>query len=63
MSGAACSLPPRQQKAREAKRQRRLADAARPGEQDRMRQPLRPVQPLQLELGRLVTDEIRVRPR
>ena len=53
----------RQEKAGEAERERRLADAARPAQQDRVRQPAGFEEAPQLALCALVTDEIRVRPR
>jgi hypothetical protein len=53
----------RQQKPGETERERRLADAARPAQQDRMRQPPGFDEPPQLALCAFVTDEVMVRPR
>src|SRR5271169_3114059 len=53
----------RQHEPGKAKGQSRLADAAWSAEQYRMRQPARPVEPLELALRILMADEIRVRPR
>src|SRR5205085_4487435 len=47
----------------EPKGERRLADTARPAQQDGMRQPSRLDEPAQLALGLLVPYEIRVFPR
>jgi hypothetical protein len=54
---------PGEQEASEPKGERRLADAARPAQQDRVRQPSRADEPAQLALGILVSEEIRVLPR
>ncbi len=62
-AGGAVLSALRQQKAGKAKGQGRLADAARPAKQDRVRQPSGAVETLELALGALVADEIRVRPR
>ncbi len=49
-----------EKKAREAECQRRLADAARPGEQPGMRQPSRAIGGDERRLGCLMTDQIRI---
>jgi hypothetical protein len=47
---------PGEQEASEPKGERRLADAARPAQQDRVRQPSRLDEPAQLALGILVAQ-------
>ena len=54
---------PGEQESGEPKRERRLANAARPAQQDRVRQPPRLDEPAQLALGILVSNELRVLPR
>ncbi len=56
-------LGPREQEASEPKGERRLADAARPAEQQRVRQPPRLDEPEQLALGFRMAEERRVLPR
>ena len=62
-AGRALPCPVRQHETRKAKRQRRLADAARPAQQQRMRQPAGLEQLPQRTLGGFVADEIGVRAR
>ena len=54
---------PGEQKAGEPKGERRLPDAARPAQQDRMRQPSRLGEPAQLALGLRMAEERQVFPR
>jgi hypothetical protein len=53
----------RQQKTGEAESERRLADAARSAQQDRVRQSAGLKEPPQLALSVLVTDEVWICPR
>jgi hypothetical protein len=52
----------RQQKTGETEGERSLADASRPTQQDRVRQPTGFDEPSQFALRALVTDELWVRP-
>ncbi len=61
--GAAVLPALREQKPGKAKGQSRLADAARPAEQYCVGQPAHAVKALELALGALMADEMRVRPR
>ena len=52
-----------QQKARQAESKGRLADAARPAQQNGVRQAAHLLEPTQLALDGLVAEEVGVRPR